>query len=133
MIDYKPFLINTILLKEGLPEGTTTFYRFALCTVNTCLSHYLSHAFEIVNDYYINIVENTSSKKPSSIANANSTDDDREIVRLILDKYKDRPSFLAIVQDHENTFQSFSFNEVTARDVWLQLKMLNGGKSTGVD
>ena len=78
-------------------------------------------------------VENTSSKKPSSIANANSIDDDGKIVRLILDKYKDHPSILAIVQDPEHTFQSFSFNEVTARDVWLQLKMLDGGKSTGVD
>ena len=77
---------------------------------------------EIFNDYYINIVENTSGKKPSSIANANSIDDDREIVRLSLDKYKDHPSILAIVQDPEHTFQSFSFNEVTARDVWLQLK-----------
>ena len=87
---------------------------------------------EILNDYNINIVENTSGKEPSSIANANSTDDDREIVRLILHKYKDYPSILAIVQDPEHTFQSFSFNEITARDVWLQLKMLDGSKSTGV-
>lgn len=41
---------------------------------------------EIFNDYYINIVENTSGKNPSSIANANPIDDDREIVRLIPDK-----------------------------------------------
>ena len=33
---------------------------------------------EIFNDYCISIVENTSGKKPSSIANANSFDDDRE-------------------------------------------------------
>ena len=88
---------------------------------------------EIFNDYYINIVENISGKKPSSIANANSIDDDREIVRLILDKHKDHQSMLAIVQDPEHTFQSFSFNEVTARDVWLQLKILDGGKLTGVN
>ena len=88
---------------------------------------------EIFNDYYINIVKDASGKKPSSIANANSIDDGREIVRLILDKYKDHPSILDIVQDPEHTFQSFSFNEVTARDVWLQLKMLDGSKSTGVD
>ena len=41
---------------------------------------------EIFNDYYINIVENTSGKKPSSIANANPIEDDRVIFRLILDK-----------------------------------------------
>ena len=80
---------------------------------------------EIFNTYYINIIENTSSKKPSSIANENSIEDDRLIVRSILDKYKDHPSILAIVQHPEHTFQSFSFNEVSARDVWLQLKMLD--------
>ena len=68
--------------------------------------------YEIFNDYYINIVENTSGKKLSSIANANSIDDDREIVRLILDKYKDHQSILAIVQNPEHTFQCFSFNEI---------------------
>ena len=31
---------------------------------------------EIFNDYHINIVENTSGKKPSSIASANLIDDD---------------------------------------------------------
>ncbi len=85
------------------------------------------------NDYYINIIENTSSKKPSSIANANSSDDYWEIFRLILDKYKDHPSILTIVHDPEHTFQSISSNKVTGRDVWLQLKMLDGSKSTGVD
>ena len=63
--------------------------------------------------------------------NANSIDDDREVVRLILDKYKNHPSIL--VQGLEHIFESFSFNEVTARDVWLQLKMIDGSKSTGVD
>ena len=87
---------------------------------------------EMFNDYYINIVENISGKKPCSIDEANSIDD-REIVRLILDKYKDHPSILAIVQDTERTFETFSFNEVTTKDVWLQLKMLDGRKSTGVD
>ena len=90
---------------------------------------------EIFNDHHINIVENTSGKKPSNIANANSIGDDREIVRLILDKYKDYPSILAICRDTEKTFQSssFNFNEVTASEVWLQLKMLEHSKSTGFD
>ena len=88
---------------------------------------------EIFNTYYINIVENTSSKKPSAVANENSIEDYQLIVELILDKYKDHPSILAIVQHPEHTFRSFSFNEVSARDVWLLLKMLDGSKSTGAD
>ena len=88
---------------------------------------------EIFNDYYINIVENTSGNKPSNIADTVSTSDDREIVRLILDKYKDHPSILAIVRDPEHILETFSFKEVLTRDVWLQLKRLDGSKSTGVD
>ena len=88
---------------------------------------------EVFKDYYIDIVENISGKKPCKIEEANSIDDDREIVRLILDKYKNHPSIVAIVQNTERTFQTFSFNEVSTKDVWLQLKMLDGRKSTGVD
>ena len=35
-------------------------------------------------------------KKPCKIDEANSIDDDREIVRLILDKYKNHPSFFFV-------------------------------------
>ena len=79
---------------------------------------------EVCNDYYINIVENISGKKPCKIDEANSIDDDREIVRLILDKYKNHPSIVAIVQNAERTLQTFSFNEVSTKDVWVQLKCL---------
>ena len=119
----KPFLSNKGLL-AGTDISLVKDDKIVTDDHNLC---------EIFNDYYMNIVENTSGKKPSSIANANSIDDDREIVRLILDKYKDHPSILAIVQNPEHTFQSFSFNEVTAREVWLQLKMFDGSKLTGVN
>ena len=78
-------------------------------------------------------MENISGKKPCKFDEANSIDDDREIIRLILDKYKNHLSILAIVQNTERTFQTFSFNEVSTKDVLLQLKMLDGRKSTGVD
>ena len=78
-------------------------------------------------------MENISGKKPCKIDEANSIDDDREIVSLIFDKYKNHPSILAIVQDTERTFQTFSFKEVSTKDVWLQLKIFDGRKSTGVD
>ncbi len=80
---------------------------------------------EIFNSYYINIV-NSSGKKPSNIAYEHSVNKNREIIRLILDKYKNHPSILAIVQDPEHTFEIFPFQEVTPKDVWLQLKTLDG-------
>ena len=88
---------------------------------------------ELFNEYYVNLVENTSGKKPCRVADTTDIDDDRHIVRLILEKNKNHPSVLAIVQNPGCPFETFSFNEVEARDVALLLKCLDGKKSTGVD
>ena len=88
---------------------------------------------ELFNEYYVNIVENTSGKKPCGVADTTDIDDDRHIVKLILEKYKNHPSVLAIVQNPNCNFETFSVNEVEAREVALLLKSLDGKKSTGVD
>ena len=62
---------------------------------------------EIFNDHYINIVEKSSCVKPCKIADTLSTDDDRQIIGLILDKYKDHPSISAINQNSTSNFNSF--------------------------
>jgi len=46
---------------------------------------------EIFNDHYINIVENTLGKKPTSLGNPSDPTMDTETVLLIIDKYKDNP------------------------------------------
>ena len=88
---------------------------------------------EIFNDHYINIVEKSSGIKPCSIADTVATDDDRQIIRLILEEYKNHPSILAIIQNPENSFNSFSFHEVESCQVRKQLRSLDGRKSTGED
>ena len=81
---------------------------------------------ELLNEYYVNTVENTSGKKPCGVADTTDIDDDRHIVRLILKKYKNHPSVLAIVQNPDRNFEIFSVNEEEARDVALLLKSLDG-------
>ena len=81
---------------------------------------------ELFNEYYVNIVENTSGKKPCGVADTTDIDDDRHIVKLILEKYKNHPSVLAIVQNPNCNFETFSVNEVEAREVALLLKSLDG-------
>ena len=88
---------------------------------------------EIFNDHYINIVEKSSGTKPCNIADTVAIDDDRQIVSLILEKYKNHPSVLAIIQNPDNKFHSFSFDEVQLSEVKKQLKSLDGRKSTGED
>ena len=74
----------------------------------------------------VNIVENTSGKKPCGVADTTDIVDNRDIVRVILEKYKNHPSVLAVVQNPDCKFETFSFQEVEARDVALLLKSLDG-------
>ena len=87
---------------------------------------------EIFNNHYINIVEKTSGQKPLNIADTVKTDDDRQLVRMILDKYKDHPSVLAI-RESNYVSDPFSFHEVQHHEVWALLKSLDKKKSTGED
>ena len=87
---------------------------------------------EIFNNYYINIVENTSGQKPCNIVNTVKSDDDRQIVRLILDKYKEHLSVHAI-RESSDISNSFSFHEVQHQEVWALLRSLDGKKSSGED
>ncbi len=67
------------------------------------------------------------------MADTTETDDDREIIRLILEKYKNHPSILAIIQNPEQDFNLFSFREVEVYQVREHLRSLDGKKSTGED
>ena len=80
---------------------------------------------EIINDHYIDIVEKTSGQKPCNIADTVETDDDRQLVRLILDKYKDHPSAHAI-REGSDISNSLSFHEIQHHEVWALLRSLDG-------
>ena len=88
---------------------------------------------EIFNDHYINLVEKSSGKKPTSLAKDTGISDDRQIVRLIIEKYKNHPSILAIIQNPEQDMEGFNFQEIENTEVAHLLKTLDGRKSTGED
>ena len=52
---------------------------------------------------------------------------------MILEKYQNHPSVLAIIQNPETTFTSFAFNEVRQSEVLDLLQSLDIKKSIGVD
>ena len=85
------------------------------------------------NQQYVNIVEKYSGKKHISLAKDIGLSDDRQIVRLILDKYKNHSSELAIIQNPEQLLNTFTFQEVGNQEVAKLLKSLDGKKSTGED
>ena len=88
---------------------------------------------ETFNDHYINIVEKSSGKKPQSLADTNEQASDRDIVKLILEKYANHPSILAILQNPENSFLTFSFRTVESNEIRKLLKNIDSKKSTGED
>ena len=88
---------------------------------------------EIFNDHYVNIVEKSSGKKPVNLAEYTGISDDQQIVRLILDKYKNHPSVLAIFKNPEQVLNTFSYHEIGNQEIMELLKSLDGKKSTGED
>ena len=119
----KPFLSN----KGGLAGNDISLVRNAkIVTEDRKLA-------QIFNDHYVNIVEKSSGVKPCNIADAAATDDDRQIIGLIIETYKNHTSILAIIRNPAINFHSFSFREVEVCQGRKQLKSLDGGKSTGED
>ena len=103
----KPFLSN----KGGLEGSDISLIKNDRIITND------EELANIFNDHYINIVEKSSGKKPCGISDTVPINDDRQIVRFILEKYQNHPSVLAIIQNPETTFTSFAFKEVRQSEV----------------
>ena len=88
---------------------------------------------QLFNDHYINIVQNSSGRKPFNVADTTDLEDDRDIVKLILEIYKNHPSILAIIEHRGFVSEHFSFNEVTSKEVREIVKSLDCRKSMGED
>ena len=58
---------------------------------------------------------------------------DREIVKLILEKYANHPGVLAIIHTPENHLSTFSFRAAELNEVRKLLKSIDSKKSTGED
>ncbi len=80
---------------------------------------------ELLNKYYVNIIKKTSGKKPCSVADTTDVDIDRDIVKLILEKYNNLQSVLAILQSPDYNLEIFLVNEIEPRDVAILLKNLD--------
>ena len=57
-------------------------------------------------------MEKSSGMKPCKTADALATNDDRQIIGLILEKSKKFPRIIAIIQSPKENLNSFSFHEV---------------------
>ena len=87
---------------------------------------------ELFNQNYINIVENSSGKKPSSLGDCLNTSQDKLTVKEITSVYSNYPSIQKIKSDF-NTDSKFDLPKPTASDINKIVKFLDTNKATGPD
>ena len=87
---------------------------------------------EIFNQHYINIVETSSGKKPSSVIINKDTYQTPILIEKIVEYYKEHQSIKQIKETCNNP-TNFTFTEVKCDEILTLLKNLNIKKSSGVD
>ena len=87
---------------------------------------------EIFNNHYINIVEKSSGKPPSSIGNPNCPSNDRKTVKEIINAFKNHPSIIAIKRNNIPNC-CFDIPHACKDDINKIIKSLNTKKATGPD
>ena len=86
---------------------------------------------ELFNQNYINIVENSSGKKPSSLGDCLNASQDELTVRKVISVYN-LPSIQKI-KSVFNTRSKFDLRKPTASDINKMIKSLDTNKATGPD
>ena len=83
----KPFMTN---------KGFSTFSNIAINDENEVLITDQNKLAETFNNHYINIVENSTGKKPSILGDPSNQENDKKTVLEIIDEYQNHPSILKI-------------------------------------
>ena len=99
---------------------------------NDILIHDEKILVEIFNDYYINIVENTTNSPPVSIGDPMNQKKDFSTVENIIKDYQNHPSIIRI---NHNIFEkhSFSLPKTNKEEINKIIKSLDITKATGPD
>ena len=88
---------------------------------------------ELFNQNYINIVENSSGKKPSSLGDCLNASQDELSIKEIISVYSSHPSIQKTKRSVFNTNSKFDLPKPTASDINNILKSLDTNKATGPD
>ena len=87
---------------------------------------------ELFNQNYINIVENSSAKTPSSLADCLDASQNELTLKEIISVYSDYRSIQKIKRVF-NTDSKFDLSKPTASDIKKIIKFLDTNKATGPD
>ena len=84
------------------------------------------------NTYFINAVENTTAKSPTSLGYSSNQQNDTDNVEKITSEYKNHPSVVKIKETFKN-FKNFALPKASPKDINKIMKSLNSKKATGPD
>ena len=87
----------------------------------------------IMNDYFINIVEKTTYKIPHSLPCGDTDQITDSTINEIIKRYENHPSILNIKANTSCTESNFQFKEATRNDVISIIKTLKRSASVGFD
>ena len=85
------------------------------------------------NEHYINIVENTTGKPPTTVADSNLQENDKSNVEKIIKTYEHHPSIVKIRENLHTNEIKFSLPLATKDHINKIIKTLDCTKATGPD
>ena len=87
---------------------------------------------ELFNSFFINAVENTVGKAPTSLGDSSKPESDVSNVKCIINEYKNHPAILKIKEVFDEN-EVFNLPKADPSDINKIIKSLNSKKATGAD
>ena len=88
---------------------------------------------EVLNDFYINIVEQTTGEIPVSFSAKSESNSGSDDIQIIIDRYESHPSILQIKEQMNDINTNFEFQQATEAEITSYLTSLNPNKPPGYD
>ena len=84
------------------------------------------------NSYFINAVEITTGKTPTSLGDSSNQQNDTDNVKKIISEYKNHPSVVKIKETYKH-FGNFDLPKASPKDINQIIESSNSKKATGPD
>ena len=93
----------------------------------------LKDVAKVLNDFYINIVEQTTGETPVSFSANSESNSGSDDIQIITDQYENHPSIMQIKDQMNDINTNFEFQQATEAEIASYLMSLNPKKPPGYD
>ena len=88
---------------------------------------------EVLNEFYINIVEQTTGETPVSFSANSESNSGSDDIHIITDRYENHPSTMRIKEQMNGINTNFEFQQATEAEIASYLTSLNPKRPPGYD